>query len=98
MRKNLLFTFVFALSLSCVVFAQEFTPTVILPDYFDVSPPLRDMPVEPTFKKDTLVRNPMMRIRNHPFAETALPKGPDEAWQKEMGTQGDERGAPKINF
>ncbi len=98
MRKNLLFTITFALSLSCLVLAQEFNSTVILPDYFDVSPPLRDIPVEPTFKKDTLVRNPMMRIRNHPFAETALPKGPDEAWQQEMGTQGAERGAPTINF
>jgi len=81
-----------------MAYGQELVPTVLSPDYFDVSIPLRDIPVEPTFKKDTLVRNPMMRIRNHPFAETALPKGPDEAWQQEMGTQGDERGAPTINF
>ena len=45
----------------------------------------------------TKKRNEELRIREYPYAETALPKGPDEAWQKMMGTYEGTK-APIVNF
>jgi len=60
--------------------------------YHGLTPPLRDIPpvteeewqimVEKAEKK---LLNPKLRERHYPFAETALPTGPDPVWQKEMG-------------
>ena len=68
------------------------------------TPPLRDLPVitEAEWQKyvekaEKKIRNPKIRTRTYPFAETALPKGPDQVWQREMGINNDTR-APIQNF
>ncbi|MFO7614615.1 MAG: PKD domain-containing protein [Bacteroidales bacterium] len=60
--------------------------------YHGLTPPLRDIPplteeewqimVE---KAERKLLNPKLRERHYPFAETALPTGPDPVWQKETG-------------
>lgn len=70
-----------------------------------ITPPLRDLPPiseaewnEMVAKANEKLLNPKLRTRTYPFAETALPKGPDAAWQK---TQGGNRAAlsdPIVNF
>jgi len=82
---------------SGIALSQTSVPKESLPEYFDVSPPLRDMTINPPFQKDTLVRNPTLGIRSYPNAANALPKGEDEARQKEMGTW-DAIDGPTINF
>jgi PKD repeat protein len=60
--------------------------------YYGLTPPLRDLPVitEAEFlemKADAMKeRNKDLEKRSYPFAKTALPKGPDPAWQRKMGT------------
>jgi len=60
--------------------------------YYGLTPPLRDLPVitEAEFlemKADAMKeRNRELEKRSYPFAKTASPKGPDPAWQHEMGT------------
>jgi len=68
------------------------------------TPPLRDLPVLSKEDWDFLVKkaerkmlNPKIRYREFPYAYKALPKGPDPAWQKEMGGNRDSR-APIQNF
>jgi hypothetical protein len=69
-----------------------------------ISQPLRDIPPMTESEYQALtekalnkVLNKKLRNREYPFAETALPKGPDEAWQKVMGTTGTPK-APLVNF
>lgn len=73
-------------------------------EFRGISPPLRDLPAvtaeefaamkEKALKK---AANKKIEPRIYPFAETALPKGPDAAWQKAMGkSQGPK--APIVNF
>jgi PKD repeat protein len=60
--------------------------------YLGLTPPLRDLPVvmEEEFAamhaEALKERNEELRFRSYPFAGTALPKGPDPAWQREMGS------------
>ncbi len=68
------------------------------------TPPLRDLPVitEAEWQKyiekaEEKIRNPKIRTRSYPYAETALPKSPDQLWQREMGINNDTR-APIQNF
>jgi hypothetical protein len=71
--------------------------------YYGLTPPLRDLPVitEAEFQKmeadATYERNKDLKKRSYPFAKTALPKGPDPAWQHEMGTTKVGK-APIMNF
>jgi len=68
------------------------------------TPALRDLPhltaeefqlhVEKARKK---LLNPKLKTRNYPFAGQAMPKGPDEAWQKQMGEASVPK-APIANF
>ncbi len=69
-----------------------------------ISQPLKDIP--PLTETEILalqekaaskVLNKKLRNREYPFAETALPKGPDAAWQKAMGRTGNPK-APLVNF
>jgi len=100
MKKSFTFLLVSAFLVSGV-FAQDTSikiqPTVTLPDQFSISPPLRDIPPTPLVTENGTERNEELKMRNYPFAETALPKGPDEAWQKEMGTS-DAGKSPMVNF
>jgi hypothetical protein len=71
--------------------------------YYGLTPPLRDLPVltEAEFLKmeadKTYERNKDFNKRSYPFARTALPKGPDPAWQRVMGTTRGSR-EPLMNF
>ncbi|MEI6061778.1 MAG: BACON domain-containing carbohydrate-binding protein [Bacteroidota bacterium] len=66
--------------------------------------PLKDMPTLTDAEMQVLkekgeakVLNKKLRNREYPFAGTALPKGPDAAWQKTMGNAVTSK-APTINF
>ncbi len=57
-----------------------------------ISPPLRDIPPVSAEEMEVMIAraelklsNPKLRTREYPFAETALPKGPDGVWQKSHG-------------
>lgn len=71
--------------------------------YHGLTPPLRDLPtISPEeFEQMALSaefeRNEELQHRSYPYAESALPQGPDEAWQKVMGTFEGSK-APIVNF
>ncbi len=78
--------------------------SVVTGTYYGVSKPLRDLPpmsteeflkIEAKAKKNQF--NKGLRYRNYPFASTALPKGDDPAWQRNMGTTHLSR-SPIMNF
>ncbi len=73
-------------------------PVVKTPVYFDVSPPLRVMPiVSPASEDRQAEREDEAQERLYPFAATALPQGPDPVWQQQMGTVPGNK-APLLNF
>ena len=74
------------------------TPDYKAPVYFDVSPPLRSIPVitEAVPEEETEV-NEEMEHRSYPFAATAQPQGADPIWQQVMGTQSANK-SPLVNF
>jgi hypothetical protein len=70
------------------------------------TPPLRDLPAisgneeeseEERDFEEIEEHNPDLATRSYPYAEKALPKGPDPAWQKTMGSRSEER-APQQSF
>jgi hypothetical protein len=68
------------------------------------TPPLKDLPAVTEEEWQAMVDwakakadRPKVRTRTFPYAETALPKGPDPAWQSEMGGNRDSH-APILNF
>ncbi len=71
--------------------------------YHGLTPPLRDLPVisEEEFKameaEADFERNRDLEERSYPHAATALPKGPDSEWQREMGNTRNSRGI-LMNF
>ncbi|MHC1773954.1 MAG: CARDB domain-containing protein [Lentimicrobium sp.] len=71
--------------------------------YHGLSAPLRDLPVISPEEYEKMEidamkpRNEEMRERSYPFAETALPKGDDPAWQLKMGTSPAPK-APIVSF
>jgi hypothetical protein len=71
--------------------------------YHGLTKPLKDLPAmnADEFRKMQLQadmpRNEELQNRSYPFAETALPIGPDPAWQKEMGNTGSSK-APIVTF
>ena len=87
------------LLISLQSYSQQTTPNLkVNPDgfssavYFDRVGPLKDFPAltpEDLLKLDekekNKVRNKDLQVRNYPNAANALPKGADEAWQKENG-------------
>ncbi len=83
---------------------QPISPTVLGKGTFlGISEPLKDLPVvtEEEYRMmeanaDAKRLNPKLEFREYPFAETALPKGPDEVWQRIMPA-GDSK-APLVNF
>ncbi|MEI6174294.1 MAG: T9SS type A sorting domain-containing protein [Bacteroidota bacterium] len=90
---------------------NSFTPTVpVHPDFVGTGTflgetrPLRDLPALTAdefkalkLKNSNRTINEEESERTYPFAETALPKGEDGAWQKNMGTQKLFR-SPQVNF
>ncbi|MFH1121012.1 MAG: CARDB domain-containing protein [Bacteroidota bacterium] len=71
--------------------------------YHGLSAPLRDLPVISPEENEKMEidamrpRNEKIRERLYPFAETALPKGNDPAWQFKMGTSPAPK-APIVSF
>ena len=88
-----------AINLACagLISAQDkaISPSIIITGkYFGQTPPLRDFPTltdaewqEMEEKAERKMLNPKLRTRSYPFAETALPKGPDPVWQREMACE-----------
>lgn len=99
---SLLFAF-----MSLDIYSQDdaIGPAMIMEGrYLGESAPLRDMPTLTAAEWDAMVEkaekkalNPKLRLREFPYAETALPKGVDPVWQKHMGAGQGSR-APIINF
>ena len=69
--------------------------TKALRDLQQVSPEAYNLMVAKANKK---LLNPKLRDRSYPYAAEALPKGPDAAWQKEMGNNESKKKAPIRNF
>ena len=84
----------FFLSLSIHSFSQEvpISPSYLTTgEYLGLSVPLRDAPL---LTHDDYLRMQFdaarkrhedLEFRSYPYAETALPQGPDTIWQNEMG-------------
>jgi hypothetical protein len=77
---------------------------IITGTYHGETPPLRDLPALSAAEWQAMaeeaerkVLNPKLRTRSFPYAATALPKGPDPVWQKEMAAIRELR-APVLNF
>jgi hypothetical protein len=78
---------------------------IITGKYWGVSKPLRDLPAmtPAEFKKmerkgeKRELNESLRKNRYYPFASTALPKGPDPAWQSTMGTTKGSK-SPIVNF
>jgi PKD repeat protein len=81
------------------------TPSEIVTGVFlGETKPLRDLPEltpaemqELKQKAEAKQFNRSLRVREYPFADIALPKGPDPVWQNTMGKTGASR-APVVNF
>ena len=73
--------------------------------FLGISKPLRDLPAmtpeefrQMELQAESRERNEGLQYRSYPYAATALPKGPDPVWQKEMGGYSDQALAPIANF
>ncbi|MFU8844464.1 MAG: GEVED domain-containing protein, partial [Bacteroidales bacterium] len=99
MKTKVLFSVAFLLAINAVrLIAQDdpVYPTLISHGTFwGETPPLSSLPVlseadwealNEKFKKKELNKKTGERL--YPYQSTALPMGPDEAWQMEMGTKG----------
>lgn len=95
-----------SIALSFSVLAQEgpVRPTLtVTGTYWGLTPPLRDLPVlsEEEFRAmeadARYERNRDLERRSYPYAKTALPQGPDPAWQRVMGSTRSSRGVV-MNF
>jgi len=98
--------FVLAICNANLIMSQEGPASPVLVGagtYHGLTRPLRDLPVisEMEFRametEAGMERNGELRYRSFPYAESALPKGPDPAWQKEMGITRSGRGLV-MNF
>lgn len=84
---------------------KSISPSIIVTGkYLGESVPLRDLPsltdaeweqMKEKARQEEL--NPELSTRSYPFASTALPKGPDPVWQREMTASRESR-APVVNF
>ena len=88
--------------------AQDFPATPVLINtgtFLGETKALRDLPVVSAevyngmvAKANKKLLNPKLKDRSYPYASTALPKGTDASWQKEMGTNQSKNRAPILNF
>jgi hypothetical protein len=108
MKHALYLIFIFIiLIINIKVFAQDnsIRPSLVITGtYHGETPPLRDLPTlteeewqSMVAKAEMKILNPKLRHRSYPYSETALPKGPDPLWQREMGATR-EIMAPIVNF
>lgn len=73
--------------------------------YLGETKALRDLPVVSPNEYNAMVTkankkllNPKLKDRSYPYASSAFPKGPDAAWQKEMGAVESKKRKPVMNF
>ncbi len=105
MKKNyLLLVFVFAIAFASKAQDQPLSPSYVgVGQYHGLSKPLRDIPAMTAGEYEKMEidaakpRNEELRERLYPFESSALPKGDDAAWQREMGTVQPPR-APIVSF
>ncbi len=103
--------FITLLFLSLAGFTSQAQDEILKPaavgegTFIGISKPLKDIPplteaeyAAMVVKAELKLLNPKLRLRNYPFAETALPKGPDAAWQKLMGQNRSAASDPLVNF
>jgi len=72
---------------------QPIFPSIIKTGvYHGLSPALRDLPAmtdaefqQMVIKGEQKMLNKKLKERHYPYANTALPQGPDPVWQQEMG-------------
>jgi len=105
--RHLLLTIVFCM-LFLGLYAQDIPlhpKSVVTGTYYGLSKPLRDIPPMTKAEFNQLVKKGKKRELNeglakrvYPYASTALPKGPDPAWQKFMGGTKNGNKAPIVNF
>lgn len=104
--KFLTLSFCGYIALSGSIYSQELThPTYVMTGKFlGETPPLRDLPPASEAELEAIrirgekkLLNPDLKRREYPFADIALPKGPDPVWQQRMGDQRGSR-APMQNF
>ena len=84
---------------------KAISPSIIIEGQFHgETPPLRDLPKVTDAEWQVMVEkaekkrlNPKLQFRSYPFAETALPKGPDPVWQRDMPATREAR-APVVNI
>ncbi len=93
--------------ITCPVFSQDQAvhPAFISTGTFlGITPPLKDLPrmtdadweaMKAKAEEEEL--NEGLKLRSFPYAATALPKGPDPVWQKQMARQRDTH-APSVDF
>jgi len=89
------------------LFAQDrpvHPASVVTGKFIGISKPLRDLPGMNQEEFSRLAEkarnkqlNESLKLRSYPFASTALPNGPDPAWQQNMGMTAGNR-APQVNF
>jgi len=106
MARKLFFTIII-FCFSIILYAQDIPvhpKEIIRGNYLGLSKPLRDLPTltadefhQLELKGLTRTLNKGLKNRFYPFAETALPKGPDPAWQQFMGKTRSGSG-PIVNF
>jgi hypothetical protein len=107
MRKFLPVILICVLGVSGMILTAQdgpLSPSIIgVGKYHGLTPPLSELP---TISLDEWAqmaldadkpRNEELRERLYPYAATALPQGPDEAWQKQMGTYEGIK-APIVSF
>ncbi|MBK6345365.1 MAG: T9SS type A sorting domain-containing protein [Bacteroidales bacterium] len=106
MKKNYFFGLLCFLMIASGLYAQDrpISPAVTgVGVYHGLSLPLRDIPALTADEYEKMEidamkpRNEDMRERSYPYAETALPKGDDPAWQQKMGTAPAPK-APIVSF
>jgi len=105
--KALSLIFIFPLLYSANILGQEkaIRPSIIITGQFHgETPPLRDLPRVTDAEWQILVEkaekkrlNPKLQYRSYPYAETALPKGPDRVWQSKMPVSRESR-SPVVNI
>jgi len=84
---------------------KAISPSLIITgQYHGVTPPLRDLSKVTENEWQLMVNkaerkmlNPKIRYRSYPFSESALPKGPDPVWQRQMPIDGGTR-EMTVNF
>jgi hypothetical protein len=104
--SRIIFLFL-ALAASIPVFTQDAAigPSIIITgEFLGETPPLRDLPTLTEEDRAIMAEkgrlkmlNPTLKHRAYPYAETALPQGPDPAWQRVMGNSRETR-APLQNW